>query len=49
VDAFQETFLVTGIICFLAILVALLLGRDAGDGEGEVTVNSTPVIIETNG
>jgi EmrB/QacA subfamily drug resistance transporter len=49
VEAFQETFLVTGIICFISILVALLLGRDAGDSEDEVTVNSTPVIIETNG
>jgi MFS family permease len=49
VDAFRETFLVTGILSYIAIPVALLLGRDAGDGEGEVTENPAAAMIETNG
>jgi hypothetical protein len=33
VDAFQETFLVTGAVCLAAVLPALLLGRAKRDDE----------------
>jgi MFS family permease len=49
VDAFQETFLVTAVICFVSILPALLLGRDAGDESGEVTENPSRAMIDANG
>jgi hypothetical protein len=49
VESFQETFLATAVVCFLAILPALLLGRDAGEGDREVTENPAAARIDVNG
>jgi MFS family permease len=49
VDAFQETFLITAVVCLVSILPALLLGRDAGDDSGEVTENPQRAMIDANG
>jgi MFS family permease len=49
VESFQETFLATAVVCFIALLPALLLGRDAGEGDREVTENPAPARIGVNG
>jgi MFS family permease len=49
VDAFQETFLVTAIVCFATMGLALLLGRAPDAEESAVTKEPPQAIIDANG